>query len=68
MKLASKVIARSASDETDDWPAWFLANGSQTSLNVTQRVAAELGHNMPFGAIFVSREDAQKMAGEYNER
>jgi hypothetical protein len=33
-----RFYARSASDKTDDWPFWFVADEMQGGLNVTKRL------------------------------
>ncbi len=32
---SNRFYARSASDKTDDWTCWFVADGMQIGLNVT---------------------------------
>jgi hypothetical protein len=36
--MAERYLARSASDRTDDWPSWFVADRSRSNLNVTVRL------------------------------
>lgn len=55
----SKVVARSASKRTDDWPVWMLWNGIQ---NVTAEVMDLLGLPRKPGQVFVSREYAKEIA------
>lgn len=59
------VTARSASDNTDDWPFWMLWNGS---LNVIGRVGFALSQGRRFtnGQIFTSRQEAEHMAEAWN--
>ena len=51
--------ARSASDNTDDWPFWYVA-GPDGRLNV-------LGFTDKSGAIFTDRESAERYAMTGNE-
>ena len=53
------VIARSASDKTDDWPFWMLWDGH---MNVTGRIAREIGLDWPVGAVFTTRREAEWMS------
>lgn len=55
--MEPRYFARSASDKSEDWPAWFVADRSKGGLNVTYR------HT---GAIFLSRKEAEELAGELN--
>jgi hypothetical protein len=61
----SKVYARSASDNTDDWPFWMVWNGH---LNVTALVGFALSHGRAFnsGAVFTSRQNAERMSEAFN--
>lgn len=56
--MKKRYYARSASDKTDDWPHWFVADGQKGGLNVT----CEL-----IGVTFTSREMAGKLAVYANE-
>lgn len=53
-------IARSASDKTEDWPFWFVAN--QEGLNVTVELVPELRGHQPF----LPRADAEQIAERAN--
>jgi hypothetical protein len=46
LQLHKKYYARSASDKTDDWPLWFVAN--QQGINVTVQLFPELSGRLPF--------------------
>jgi hypothetical protein len=59
-----KFIARSASDNTDDWPAWMIWNGH---LNVTGKVMRAMYYPFPHGMVFMSREHAEQYAALANE-
>jgi hypothetical protein len=60
----SKVIARSASDRTDDWPFWMLWDGVK---NVTAETLDRLGIQRPPGAVFLTRKDAEAIASRIAE-
>ncbi len=44
--MTDRYFARSASDKTDDWHLWFVAD--ETGLNVTGKLVPELRGYMPF--------------------
>lgn len=67
MRLPERVIARSASDKTDDWPFWYCAE-TRASVNITSAIARELGHPWRPGAVFARREYAEALAGQWNAR
>lgn len=62
-----KYIARSASDKTDDWPYWMVWD-RQRGLNVTGRVMIALNIPWKYGAVFTSRQAAEKVAELANEQ
>jgi hypothetical protein len=37
--MSGRYQARSASDKTDDWPLWFIADSHKSGLNVTTPLA-----------------------------
>ena len=55
--------ARSASDRTDDWPFWFVADQDQGGLNVTVALVPEMRGFMPF----LPRPIAEELARFANE-
>ena len=57
-----KYYAKSASDKTDDWPYWFVAN--QSGVNVTVQLLPELSGYMPF----LPKEVAVLLAEKSNEK
>lgn len=57
-----RYYARSASDKTDEWPFWYVADRQQSGLNVTKALASEQVGYLPF----VSREAAIKIAETAN--
>ncbi|MDD9910205.1 MAG: hypothetical protein OXR62_10985 [Ahrensia sp.] len=59
MKVSlDNLVARSASDKTDDWPYWMVWNGH---LNVTAQVGRILFGGPTNGGGFVDRETAEHM-------
>jgi hypothetical protein len=64
--MTQRYFARSASDHTDDWPFWFVADRQKGGLNVTPAVAAALGHDWPHGAVLTDRESARELADSGN--
>lgn len=38
--MTKRFYARSASDKTDDWPFWYVADSYQSDLNVTTSIEA----------------------------
>jgi hypothetical protein len=53
-------IARSASDRTDDWDHWFVAD--RNGINVLEYLAQERQGQLPF----VPRIEAERLAGAAN--
>jgi hypothetical protein len=49
--------ARSASDNTDEWPYWYVTNDGRTNIL-----------EFPGGAVFTIRERAEKIAKDENEK
>lgn len=62
--MTRELIARSASDKTDDWPFWMVWNGS---LNVTGPTARSLGIAIDDGVVFAPRPIAEALAAIYNK-
>jgi hypothetical protein len=58
-------VAKSASDNTDDWPAWMIWDGH---LNVTGKVMRAMYYPWRPGAVFMPREYAEQYAALANER
>lgn len=61
--MSDRFFARSAADDTDDWPFWFVADRSKSGLNVTVELVPELRGYMPF----LTRELALAVAARANE-
>jgi hypothetical protein len=55
-------VARSASDNTDDWPYWYVA-GPDGRLNAMTRPRDD----PKFGAVLTDRKTAQELARKWNE-
>lgn len=61
-----RYYARSASDNRDDWPFWFVADGERGGLNVTAdliRQHTDPGHK---GGVFMSDFEALELAMKAN--
>ncbi|WP_425905137.1 hypothetical protein [Nitrobacter sp. TKz-YC02] len=61
--MAGRYFARSASDQTDDWPYWFVVDCSRSNLNVTVELMPELWGHLPF----LSRDMAEELARVVND-
>jgi hypothetical protein len=59
-----KVIARSASDSTDDWPYWMLWDGAK---NVTAEVLDEMGIPRIPGQVLLTRAAAEQYAKRFRD-
>lgn len=59
-----RFFARSASDRTDDWPHWYVADRAAAELNVTVQLLPALRGSMPF----LPRQAAEELARLANER
>jgi len=61
-----RYYARSASDRTDTWPFWFVADSSKGSANVTADIIRQ--HICPThnGGVFVPRGQALALADVAN--
>lgn len=62
----SRYYARSASDNTDDWPYWFVADSMRGGLNVTAELVRELNLPSNPGAVLGMDEDMVKLAMRAN--
>jgi hypothetical protein len=62
-EMAERYFARSASDRTDDWPYWFVADRSRGNLNVTVKLMPELSGYLPF----LPRDMAEELARAIND-
>lgn len=62
--MSDRFYARSASDRTDDWPYWFVADRQKSGINVTVSLAPKLRGFMPF----VSADEARSLADAANKQ
>jgi hypothetical protein len=60
--MTERYFARSASDRTEDWPFWYVADRQRGNLNCTPDLMPELRGYLPF----VSRQIAERLAAEAN--
>lgn len=60
-----RYYARSASDKTEDWPFWFVAD--RNGINKTGEAARIAGIPWRFGAVMTDRESALEIAAKANE-
>ena len=61
-----RYYARSASDRTDDWPFWFVADSSKGNVNVTADIIRQHIRPNRKGRVFVPRVLAQDLADMAN--
>lgn len=57
-----RYFARSASDRTDDWPFWFVADRTRGGLNVTLELFEAIFGDHLVGLPFMSADDARMLA------
>jgi hypothetical protein len=65
--MTPRYYARSASDRTDDWPWWFVADSKRGGLNDTPEVCELLNRPTQPGATLCAREYAEQLAEEANK-
>lgn len=65
--MNARYIARSASDRTDDWPFWFVADRQRGDVNVTGELADILGIARGPGQTLTDRGSAAWLAAAANE-
>jgi len=64
--MTDRFFARSASDRTDDWPHWFVADRQNGEINVTIRlIEKRFGVALPL-LPFLWREACEAMAAQAN--
>lgn len=61
--LPDRVEARSANDNTDDWPFWMVWGDG---LNRTSAIAASLAEAWRPGAVLTTRTHAGALAARWN--
>ena len=61
-----RYYARSASDRTDDWPFWFVADKTRGGLNVTCELIRDHIDPKHTGGVFTLRNAATVLANMAN--
>lgn len=59
----NRYYARSASDKTNDWPSWFVADRERSGLNVTVGLEPSLRGHLPFVPRSVAEQLAERANG-----
>ena len=67
LEKAGRFYARSASDRTEDWPFWFVADSNKGGLNVTGPLFEKLTGERAHGAVFAPRDEAKLIAAHANQ-
>lgn len=57
-----RYYARSASDKTNQWPYWFVADSKRGGLNVTAELIRQHINPAHKGAVFLRDWNAVKLA------
>ena len=65
--MGERYFARSASDNTDNWPFWFVADRKRGDVNVTGEVCDMLGVQRAPGQTLVNPKAALILARAANE-
>ena len=60
--MTPRYYARSASDRTDDWPFWFVADAQKGGLNATAELVRQHCNVNHKGATLCSRAYAEHLA------
>ena len=60
--MTPRYYARSASDRTDDWPFWFVADAQKGGLNVTAVLALQHLNHDAKGQTLCNRDYAEYLA------
>ena len=60
--MTARYYARSASDRTDDWPYWFVADSQKGGLNVTAVLLRQHLNVDPKGKTLCQRDTAERLA------
>ena len=60
--MTDRYFARSASDKTDEWPDWFVADRQKGGLNVTAELIRQHFYPDHKGAVFSDRHGAETIA------
>lgn len=67
LEQTGRYFARSASDRTEDWPFWFVADSKKGGLNVTASLFERLTGERAHGAVFAPRGEAELIAAHANK-
>jgi hypothetical protein len=60
--MTARYYARTASDRTDHWPIWFVADTQQGGLNVTAVLVRQHLNMNPAGLTLCRRAYAERLA------
>ena len=60
--MNARYYARSASDRTDDWHFWFVADAQKGGLNVTAELVRQHLNVNPEGRTLCVRDFAEQLA------
>jgi hypothetical protein len=64
----TRYYARSASDKTDDWPFWFVADEQRGGLNVTADLIRKLDNPDHSGGVLLPPWESVKLAMKANRK
>lgn len=64
--MSDRFFARSASDRTDDWLFWFVADRNRGGLNVTADLVRQHINGDHGGQTLTTKECAVRLAGIAN--
>ena len=64
--MTDRYYARSASDRTDDWPFWLVADRRLGGVNQTAEVMDQVGFPRAPGQVLCDREIAEHVAARAN--
>ena len=67
MTAAPRYEAKIASDKTELWPFWFVADNEKGGVNVTNELLVELYKVAPKQLPFLSRNGAEMLASVANQ-
>jgi hypothetical protein len=60
--MTARYYARIASDKTDNWPFWFVADSSRGGLNVTPTLINDLSGHVMTTLPFLPKSQAERLA------
>lgn len=64
--MKPRYYARSASDRTDDWPFWYVADRRKGGVNVTADIVRAHINPNHAGGVLTSRDSAINLADMAN--